>query len=82
MLIAGESVFISVLGGIAGILISYPVAIVFSEKMSSFLPVFQIGSRTLVLCVLVSLGIGILSAILPMWRASRIQIAEALRHVG
>jgi putative ABC transport system permease protein len=82
MLIAGESVFISALGGIVGILISFPVAAVFSSKMSNFLPVFHIELRTLLLCALVSLGIGILSAFLPMWRASRIQIAEALRHVG
>ncbi|MHC1729461.1 MAG: ABC transporter permease [Syntrophobacteraceae bacterium] len=82
MLIAGESVFISMLGGLVGIAISYPIASVFSQKMGTLLPVFHIHWKTLVLCALVSLGIGILSALLPILRASRVRIAEALRHVG
>lgn len=82
MLIAGESVFISMLGGLLGIAISFPVAHVFAEKMSSFLPVFNIHWKTLALCALVSFGIGIISALPPILRAGRVRIAEALRHVG
>lgn len=82
MLIAGESVFISVLGGILGIAISFPAAAVFADKMGSFLPVFTIQWRTLALCALVSFAIGIISSVLPILRAGRVRIAEALRHVG
>ncbi len=82
MLIAGESVFLSMLGGLCGIILSYPVAAVFSKGMSDFLPVFHIQWKTLVECALVSFGIGIASALLPIWRASHIRIAEALGHVG
>ncbi len=82
ILIAGESVFISLLGGALGIAISYPVASIFSEKMGSLLPVFHIHWRTLLLSSSVSLGIGIISSLIPIWQARRIRIAEALRHMG
>jgi ABC-type lipoprotein release transport system permease subunit len=29
-----------------------------------------------------ALGVGVLAAILPAWRASRVGIAEALRKIG
>ena len=57
MLIAGESVFISGLGGGFGIVISYPAAAVFSAKMGTLLPVFHIQTKTILLCMLVS-GVG------------------------
>jgi putative ABC transport system permease protein len=82
MLIAGESVFISMLGGLVGIAVSFPVAKVFSQRLGTLLPVFAIQNRTILLCLLVSLGIGAVSALIPFSRASRVRIAEALRHVG
>jgi ABC-type antimicrobial peptide transport system permease subunit len=38
--------------------------------------------RTLCFCVSAGFGIGIVSALLPICSASRIRIAEALRHLG
>jgi len=82
LLIAGESVFISTLGGLLGIALSYPAAALFSAKMGTFLPVFHIHWKTPLVCVLVSFGIGLLSALIPIRRAGHIRIAEALGHVG
>lgn len=82
LLIAGESIFISMLGGFLGVGLSYPAAHIFAVKMGSFLPVFSVHWSTSLLCCLVSLGIGFLSALLPIWRADRLRIAEALGHVG
>jgi len=82
LLIAGESVFISVLGGVLGIILSFPAANVFESKLSNFLPIFKIHTKTLVMCTVVSFAIGIISAVLPIFRAGRVRIAEALRHVG
>ncbi|MEM5787203.1 MAG: ABC transporter permease [Syntrophobacteraceae bacterium] len=82
MLIAGESVFLSMIGGLVGILIAFPVAHLFSSKLGTLLPVFNLHWKTLLLCALVSFGIGIISAALPFWRAGRLRIAEALRHMG
>ncbi|SPJ14820.1 conserved membrane hypothetical protein [Syntrophobacter sp. SbD2] len=83
LLIAGESVFISMLGAAVGMALSYPAANVFSSNTGSLLPVFQIHFwTTLCFCALISFGIGMVSSLLPIWSASRVRIAEALRHLG
>ena len=83
LLIAGESVFISMIGAAVGMALSYPAASVFSSNTGSLLPVFQIHFwKTLSFCALISFGIGIVSSLLPIWSASRVRIAEALRHLG
>jgi len=83
LLIAGESVFISMLGAAVGLALSFPAASVFSSNTGSLLPVFHTNiSKMLYLCTSISFGIGIVSALLPIWSASRIRIAEALRHLG
>ncbi len=82
-LIAGESVFISMLGAVCGMALAYPVANIFSSSTGSLLPVFQIHFWKLIcLCTSISFGIGIVSALLPIWSAGRVRIAEALRHMG
>ena len=82
-LIAGESVFISMLGAAVGMALSYPASSIFSSSTGSFLPVFQIHFwKTLSFCALISFGIGIVSSLLPIWNAGRLRIAEALRHLG
>jgi putative ABC transport system permease protein len=83
LLIAGESVLISVLGAALGMALSYPAASVFSSNAGSLLSVLKVHfSRTICFCAAAGLGIGVVSALLPIWSASRIRIAEALRHVG
>ena len=81
-LIAGESIFIALLGGILGIALSFPAASLFSNQLENFLPVFHVAWKTLAMCGAISVVIGIASAVLPVWRATRVRIAEALRHVG
>ena len=82
-LIAGESIFISIIGASIGLALSYPAANVFSSSTGSFLPVFQIHFwKLLSYCTAMSLGIGLVSAIIPIWGAGHIRIADALRHTG
>jgi putative ABC transport system permease protein len=83
LLIAGESVVISMVGSMIGMALSYPAANIFSSNSGSLLAVLQVHSlRTFGFCASAGLGIGILSALLPIRRASHIKIAEALRHLG
>jgi putative ABC transport system permease protein len=83
MLIAGESVFISLLGAAIGMALSYPASNIFSSNTGTLLPVFQVHFRKLLyICVCISIGIGIVSALFPIWSATRIRIADALRHMG
>ena len=81
-LISGESVTIALLGGVLGMALAFPVAHVFAEEMSTLLPVFHIHWQTLLLATALCLGIGLLAAAFPTWRAARIRIASALSHVG
>ena len=82
VLIAGESLTIAVLGGVLGMGLSFPIASVFAQRMGTLLPIFHIQGKTLLMGASISCAIGLLSALLPAWRASRVRIAEALSHVG
>jgi putative ABC transport system permease protein len=81
-LIAGESTCIAMLGGIAGMALCFPVAGVFSEHLGTLLPIFHIHWETLLMSTSMSLGIGLLAAAVPAWRAINVRIAEALSHAG
>lgn len=81
-LIAGESVAIAIIGGIAALILSFPAARVFQAMLEQFVPVFEVEPATLLLIAGVSLFIGIAAALPPAWRSSRIPIAEGLGHMG
>ncbi|NLI82123.1 MAG: ABC transporter permease [Deltaproteobacteria bacterium] len=82
VIIAGESVTIALCGGVLGMLLAFPTASVFSRELGTLLPIFHISGTTLFLGSAVTVGIGLLSALFPAWRATRVRIAEALRHIG
>jgi putative ABC transport system permease protein len=82
VLIGGESIAIAVLGGVVGIALAFPTAVVFSSKLGALLPVFEISSETLVFSALLSGFIGMMAAIIPAWRATHVRVVEALRHIG
>ena len=81
-MIFGESLFITMTGGILGILLTFPVARKFGELMDQFFPVFQVDSSTIYLDIIFSLLVGVIAAIFPTWRAVRIKIADGLRRIG
>jgi putative ABC transport system permease protein len=81
-LIAGESVTIAMFGGILGIALSFPAALIFAAKLGTLLPVFQISRNTVLLGFTISCVIGLLAAIVPVFNAIRVRVVEALRHIG
>ncbi len=81
-MVFGESLFISLTGGVIGILLTFPVAGKFGEVMGNFFPVFQVERSTLYMDMAFCLIVGIIAGIFPAWRAVRIRIAEGLRRVG
>jgi putative ABC transport system permease protein len=81
-LIFGESLIISLLGCIAGILLTFPAARVFVGAVGEYFPVFAVEPETLVLDVIFSIVVGILAAIVPSYHAIRTPIAEGLRNMG
>ncbi|HXF79227.1 MAG TPA: ABC transporter permease [Usitatibacter sp.] len=82
MLIFGESVLISALGGAAGILLTFPVAAGFKSAMGTMFPVFYVTGQTVALQVVASVAVGVLAGILPSIRAANVRIVEGLRYAG
>jgi len=81
-LIAGESMAMSLIGGLAGAALAFPGGMVFRAQLESILPVFEVKLTTVFLIVLVSLVVGLIAALPPAIRTSRMGIAEGLRHIG
>jgi putative ABC transport system permease protein len=81
-----ETVVLSLLGGTLGVLLSVPIirGMVEGMKHSPAAPFtynFRVTGSTLLFAFLVSVGIGILSGIVPAIRSSRIKVVDGLRQV-
>jgi putative ABC transport system permease protein len=82
LLILGESLVITTLGGALGILLTFPVVNVFAQAVGQFFPTFNVDSMTIYLACVASVLVGVIAAIFPMRQAIRVHIAEGLRRVG
>lgn len=71
-----EAVFLSVLGGILGLLIVFGLTFILTNALS-FKIILSIGN--IVLGISVSAIIGFLSGLMPAWNASRLDPVEAMR---
>jgi putative ABC transport system permease protein len=80
--IFGESVFVALIGGIAGIAGTFPVAGWIETELSQFFPLFSISSLTIALQLVAAITIGVTAAIFPTWRGATIRIADGLRRIG
>jgi putative ABC transport system permease protein len=81
-LIFGESVLIALAGGAAGCLLTFPVARAFVSQMGTLFPVFNVSHETVLMQFGAALVVGIVAALVPSWRASRVRIVDGLRAVG
>jgi putative ABC transport system permease protein len=81
-LILGESLLLALAGGLTGLILTFPAVRIFKTALGQYFRVFPLTRYTLGLALGVALAVGLLAAILPAWRASRVSIAEALRRVG
>ena len=82
LIIFGESLLLSCIGGALGIALLFPVAAAFSAALGTFFPVFEIAPKTMVLQVACALVIGSVAAIAPTLRSIRINIVDGLRSIG
>lgn len=81
-LICGESVALALTGGLIGTALTFPGGALFQAQLKSFLPVFEVSNNTVALILMVSLGVGLLAALPPAIRVSRLPIGDGLRHLG
>jgi len=81
-LIAGESLSIAFVGGLLGIVCTYPVAHEFGRAMGTLFPVFEVTQDTAWMQWTAILIVGIVAAVMPAVRAARVRIVDGLRNVG
>ena len=81
-LIFGESMAICAIGGGIGVLATGPAAALFKQAVGGIFPIFAVSPATLMMQVACAAGVGIIAAIVPAWRASRVRIVEGLRAIG
>jgi len=81
-MILGESLLITGLGGVLGILLTFPAAEGFRRAVGTWFPVFRVEPETIYLGIAATLIVGVVAAVLPVWRVTTVRIAEGLRRIG
>jgi putative ABC transport system permease protein len=81
-LLLSESIVISLIGGLLGIALG-TVVILFMSQPGIGLPVsMHMTAATALVVMLVATLVGIVSGLIPSYRASNLGIVDALRHIG
>jgi putative ABC transport system permease protein len=83
-LFVGESVALSLAGGLIGVLVATGfVQLIARAPAAIGVPMrFAVTLPTMLVALLIAAAIGLLSAGLPAYHASRVSIVEAIRHIG
>jgi putative ABC transport system permease protein len=81
-LLFGESLLIALAGGLAGLLLTLPLASAFAGFAGTLFPVFRVSASTMALQLGAALLVGVVAAAWPAWKMSRIDIVAGLRHVA
>jgi putative ABC transport system permease protein len=83
-LFISEAVALSLAGGLLGALGAYGLIAGVSRAMQgmSFFPIVPVSLGSVLLAVLVAGGVGLLSAAIPSYHASQVNIVDGLRHIG
>jgi putative ABC transport system permease protein len=81
-LVVGESIAITLLGGLIGMALSVPVTQGFKSLVGAIFPVFRVSEETFVWQFASMVIVGLLAAIIPAIRSARIKIVDGLRHVA
>jgi len=78
----GESLIISMAGGVLGVVLSFPAAQWIGQKLGQFIPVFRITPETIYLDLLAAFIVGAVAGVFPTWRGATIRIADGLRRIA
>ncbi len=81
-MIFGESLLVSLLGGVLGIFLTYPVVNSFASFASFLGTQLSIQSITLITASAAVVFVGIAAAVFPIQRAMNTRIADGIRFVG
>ncbi len=81
-MIFGESLLVSLLGGVLGIFLTYPVVNSFASFASFLGTQLSVQSITLITASAAVVIVGIAAAVFPIQRAMNTRIADGIRFVG
>jgi putative ABC transport system permease protein len=81
-LIAGEAILISVIGGLIGVPLAIGFALGFSAMFPNWFPNFPNMDVIIAVAFGVAILVGVVSALFPALRATRMRIVDGLRYVG
>jgi putative ABC transport system permease protein len=83
-LFAGEGIGLALLGGLLGAVTAVGVvrAVAKAPELAAVAVGFSVNLVTIGAALGVAVVVGLLSGVLPSYRASRVEIAQGLRHVG
>lgn len=85
--VLGEGVTIGLLGGGLGLLLAYPMIEQglgrwLEENMGAFFPYFSIPTKVAFLALGLAAALAAIAAVIPAWRASKLDVIDALRRLG
>ncbi len=81
-LVFGESLVITMMGCLLGIVLTFPAAKIVSTELGTYFPVFNVERETVFLNLAATGIVALVAAIVPTRRAIQIRIADGLRRVG
>ena len=79
-LVLGESVLITVLGGVLGLAGAWWLGVQFEPVFRQYLPGFRVPTDAIVLGGVFMVGLGLVAGAVPALQAMRLRIVEALRR--
>jgi putative ABC transport system permease protein len=79
-LVLMEAIAIAIVGGGLGLALSYAFITVGGDPTGGLLPAFIFPTPQIIVGILLVLGLGVASGLLPAWQASRLRIVDALRR--
>ena len=82
VIILGESLLVSLLGGALGVILTFPAAHLIETELSQFFPVFTVKGETIWFDIAAACVVGVVAAVFPIWRGGTIRIADGLRRFG
>jgi putative ABC transport system permease protein len=80
-LFVGEAVLLALLGGIGGSLVAFALG-KGAAQAGGFAGALQVNVPTMLAAWVVAAFVGFISAVIPSYHASRLNIVEGLRHIG
>lgn len=82
-LFVGEAVTVAVIGGLAGVLAGVGLMTMIAHSpQAGFFGGVKVTPPTMLAALFVAAMVGFLSALVPSYNASRVDIVEGLRHIG